>query len=377
MSYSDCLARISQLDSLVRNYDPNWASSGFSMVANDAINGGSLFSGVLESVSGSSATAATANTAQAATRSTVATTSFISPVQGATVSQPFGPTSETLEPPATINGVTYAHYHSGIDFAAPLGSNVYAAAGGTVVAAGKESDGAIVVEIRHDNGYTTLYGHLDPSLNVKVGQQVTAGQVLGKVGLTGTTTGPHLHFGLYTNAGQAVDPSPWLTTAQAGTPATLLTPSLTETGQLVAMSGADVLARFDAVASRIPFAAQIRQAAVANGIDPALLAGLCYEESGFNPKAVSSCGAQGLTQLMPATARGLGVTDAFDPQQNLNGGAKYIATQMRSFGRVDLALAAYNAGPAAIRSLGVVPHSKQGYVNVILRKWRSYTEPSA
>ena len=96
MSYSDCLARISQLDSLVRNYDPNWASSGFSMVANDAINGGSLFSGVLESVSGSSATAATANTAQAATRSTVATTSFISPVQGATVSQPFGPTSETL-----------------------------------------------------------------------------------------------------------------------------------------------------------------------------------------------------------------------------------------------------------------------------------------
>jgi soluble lytic murein transglycosylase-like protein len=143
------------------------------------------------------------------------------------------------------------------------------------------------------------------------------------------------------------------------------------------MSGADVLARFDAVASRIPFAAQIRQAAVANGIDPALLAGLVYEESGFNPKAVSKCGAQGLTQLMPGTARGLGVTDAFDPQQNLNGGAKYIATQMRSFGRVDLALAAYNAGPAAIRSLGVVPHSKQGYVNVILRKWRSYTEPSA
>ena len=383
MSYADCLARISQLDSLVRGYDPNFANSGFSMVANDALNGGSLFSGVLESVSASTATATattattTTTTAPAVIGSAAAITTFISPLPGATVSQPFGPTSVTLEPPATVNGVAYAHYHNGVDYAAPLGSNVYAAAGGTVVAAGKSSDGAIIVEVRHDNGYTTLYGHLDPNLNVKVGQQVTAGQVLGKVGLTGTTTGPHLHFGLYTSAGQAVDPSPWLTTGQAGTPDTLLTPSLTDPGQLVAMSGADVLARFDAAASRIPYAAQIRQAAVANGIDPALLAGLVYEESGFNSKAVSSCGAQGLTQLMPATARGLGVTDAFDPQQNLNGGAKYIATQMRSFGRVDLALAAYNAGPAAIRSLGVVPHSKQGYVNVILRKWRSYTEPSA
>jgi hypothetical protein len=70
MSYADVMARISQLDSMMRSYDPNWASSGFSMVANDALNGGSLFSGVLESVSGSTATAATAKVAPAVIGST-------------------------------------------------------------------------------------------------------------------------------------------------------------------------------------------------------------------------------------------------------------------------------------------------------------------
>src|SRR5581483_10329814 len=105
-------------------------------------------------------------------------------------------------------------------------------------------------------------------------------------------------------------------------------------------------------ADRLPpagrrFAGAIEQAANAAGIDPRLLAAVAWTESGFNPGAVSGTGAVGLTQLMPATAAGLGV-DAADPYQNLLGGARYLAGQLQRFGRVDHALAAYNAGPTAV-----------------------------
>jgi soluble lytic murein transglycosylase-like protein len=139
-------------------------------------------------------------------------------------------------------------------------------------------------------------------------------------------------------------------------------------------SSAAALAKFDSVAGQIPYAAQIRAAAVANGVDPLLLASLTSTESSFRPTAVSSAGAQGLTQLMPGTARSLGVTDPFDPQQNLNGGASYLATQLRRFGRVDLALAAYNAGPGAVASAGAVPPYTSGYVSRILGTWTHYQE---
>ncbi|HEX7590465.1 MAG TPA: peptidoglycan DD-metalloendopeptidase family protein [Candidatus Limnocylindrales bacterium] len=369
MSYAECMARISQLDSLISSVDPNWAKRGYSLASSSslALNGNSPFAGVLESVS---------NQATASQATSSATMAFSSPLASSTLTQSFGPTSVTLEPSATVNGVTYAHYHNGIDMAAPLGSPVYAAASGTVTIAGKESDGAIIVKIQHDDGYSTLYGHLDPSLAVSVGQHVEAGQALGKIGLTGVTTGPHLHFGLYNAAGTAVDPSPFLSTGFLPDPTTLMAPTGVD-GAMTQANGSQVLARFDANASKIPYAAEIRAAAIANGIDPSLLAGLVYAESSFNPKALSNCGASGLTQLMPDTARGLGVTDIWDVQQNLNGGAKYISTQIKRFGRVDLALAAYNAGPGAIAKLGVVPDSKRGYVNQILWKWSSYQEPSA
>ena len=74
--------------------------------------------------------------------------------------------------------------------------------------------------------------------------------------------------------------------------------------------------------------ALIQQAAQANGVDPALVAAVARAESGFNPAATSPAGAQGLMQLMPSTARGLGVTNAFDPAQSLNGGAKYLRAQL-------------------------------------------------
>src|SRR5437879_9641946 len=86
-----------------------------------------------------------------------------------------------------------------------------------------------------------------------------------------------------------------------------------------------------------------------------LFAALINQESGFNPRAVSPKGAQGLGQLMPGTAAGLGVTDAFDPAQNLEASARYFSQQLRTFGSEENALAAYNAGPGAVQKYGGVP----------------------
>jgi soluble lytic murein transglycosylase-like protein len=117
-----------------------------------------------------------------------------------------------------------------------------------------------------------------------------------------------------------------------------------------------------------PYGAEITAAAQRNGLDPALLAGLIKQESGFNPDAGSSAGAQGLTQLMPGTAAGLGVTDLHDPVPSIEGGAKYLAQQLKTFnGDVARALAAYNAGPGAVQRFGGVPPyaETQNYVRAV------------
>lgn len=123
----------------------------------------------------------------------------------------------------------------------------------------------------------------------------------------------------------------------------------------------------------IPFASIIRQAAHANGIEPALLAALVRVESNFNPRAVSHAGAQGLGQLMPATGRELGVLDPFDPHQNLHASARYLAEQIQAFGSMPLALAAYNAGPARVER-GTVPTSTKRYAMRIERIADDYRE---
>jgi soluble lytic murein transglycosylase-like protein len=117
-----------------------------------------------------------------------------------------------------------------------------------------------------------------------------------------------------------------------------------------------------------PFGAEITAAASKHGIDPALLAGLVKQESNFNPNAGSPAGARGLTQLMPGTAAGLGVTDVLDPVQSLDGGAKYLRQQLDAFGGdVTRALAAYNAGPGAVQRYGGVPPyaETQNYVRIV------------
>lgn len=105
------------------------------------------------------------------------------------------------------------------------------------------------------------------------------------------------------------------------------------------------------------------------GVDPKLLSAMAEVESGYNPDAVSSTGAVGVMQLMPSTAASLGVQNPYDAKQNIDGGAKYLKELLNDFGgNVRNAVAAYNAGPAAVRKYhGVPPYAEtQNYVSHVL-----------
>lgn len=104
------------------------------------------------------------------------------------------------------------------------------------------------------------------------------------------------------------------------------------------------------------------------GIPIQLLKAVAKVESNFNPNAVSSSGAGGVMQLMPATARGLGVTDVFDAEQNINGGSKYLSQLLKRYdGDLTLTLAGYNAGPGNVAKHGGVPNFKetQNYITKV------------
>ena len=102
-----------------------------------------------------------------------------------------------------------------------------------------------------------------------------------------------------------------------------------------------------------------------HGVNDKLVRALIRQESGFNPTIVSKAGATGLMQLMPATAQSLGVTDAKDPVQNVDGGVRYLKSLMKKYnGNLILSLAAYNAGPGAVDKYGGVPPYKETQNNV-------------
>jgi soluble lytic murein transglycosylase-like protein len=126
----------------------------------------------------------------------------------------------------------------------------------------------------------------------------------------------------------------------------------------------------------------IERAALAASVEPNLLRAVIVVESGFNPRAVSKRGAVGLMQLMPATATRFGVSNRYDPRENVHAGARYLRFLIDRFGQdVSLALAAYNAGEGAVeRNGGRIPHFTEtmAYVPRVLKIYRMLREqPSA
>jgi soluble lytic murein transglycosylase-like protein len=126
------------------------------------------------------------------------------------------------------------------------------------------------------------------------------------------------------------------------------------------------------------FRSLIDQAAQRHHLDAALLAAVVHVESGGNPQAVSPAGAQGLTQLIPATAQRFGVQDPFDPAQSLDGAAKYLQGLLGQFGGdVSKALAAYNAGEGNVKKYGGIPPfaETQAYIPAVLTAYDTYRQP--
>jgi len=123
------------------------------------------------------------------------------------------------------------------------------------------------------------------------------------------------------------------------------------------------------VGSSTPYSDVINAASARTGVPAKLIAAVAKQESGFNPSAVSKAGAEGIMQLMPATAKGLGVTNPLNATQSINGGADYLASLLKRFGgSTTLAVAAYNAGPGAVLKYGGVPPyaETQHYVRDVL-----------
>jgi hypothetical protein len=127
------------------------------------------------------------------------------------------------------------------------------------------------------------------------------------------------------------------------------------------------------------FAGTIKEASAKFNVDEDLIRAVIRQESGFNPKAESGCGAMGLMQLMPETAAGLGVKNAWDPHENIMGGVKYLKSLLDRFdGNITKALAGYNAGPGAVEKHGGVPPfaETQNYVRSILGMYEDYKKKS-
>jgi hypothetical protein len=172
---------------------------------------------------------------------------------------------------------------------------------------------------------------------------------------------PAHHVGIYLGDGKMIDaPRAGKTVGVHnlwGTPSVIRRVAAEPTDRSGSMGAVTTLATGGSAAALSgPYAALFTEAGRRYGVDPALLSAVAKAESGYNPRAVSGAGAQGLMQLMPGTARSLGVRDAFDPAQAVDGAARLLADLLGDFGgRVDLALAGYNAGPGAVRTYGGIP----------------------
>ncbi|HBG07573.1 MAG: lytic transglycosylase [Geobacteraceae bacterium GWC2_58_44] len=156
-------------------------------------------------------------------------------------------------------------------------------------------------------------------------------------------------------------------------------PGATETETYGAIDTAGIAAgevgQGRAVSGDLPTEAIIEKASRRYGVDGGLIRAIIKAESNFNPRAVSSAGAQGLMQLMPATARGLGVSDSFDPEQNVMAGTRFLKDMLRRYdGNLNEALAAYNWGPGNVDRHGTdhLPRETRAYLGKVKEYYAQY-----
>jgi soluble lytic murein transglycosylase-like protein len=146
-------------------------------------------------------------------------------------------------------------------------------------------------------------------------------------------------------------------------------------GLLYGCSGGGILPYAPRSLDSLQITSLVNEASLTTGTPPGLVRAVLMAESSGDPTAISLAGAQGLMQLMPGTAAGCGVADAFDPDQNVQCGAAYLKQLLdRYHGNATLAVAAYNAGPGAVdRYHGVPPYAEtQAYVARVISAYRSY-----
>jgi len=298
--------------------------------------------------------------------------------------------------------------HKGLDVGAPMGTPIQAAKDGKVVFAGDGGGYGNLVVLQHADGTFSKYAH-QSKLNVQVGQDVKAGDVIGAVGSTGNSTGPHLHFEVRKGSpdGEVLDPVAFLEgaeqiaasspasgysavsdsrgsstgggyssslglpsggsgSARAAGPSTASGPASSPgfSGNLSGISSGGVDGMWAQLAQYGITEDWLRKLLEELGVPEsemkqmmALVLGVIKQESGGSQSARSPVGATGLMQLMPATAQGLGVNPG-DPKDNVRGGVTYLLQQLKAFGNdVPKALAAYNAGPGNVQKYGGIPPS--------------------
>lgn len=187
---------------------------------------------------------------------------------------------------------------------------------------------------------------------------------------------PAHHVGIYAGNGRMVDAPHTGSTVgvhKVWGPPSAIRRVLPPSAPVAAGAATGATGPMSAALAKVPYASLFARAGAAHGVDPALLAAVAKAESGYDPTAVSAAGAQGLMQLMPSTAAGLGV-DPLDPGQAVDGSARLLSGLLGQFGgRVDLALAGYNAGAGAVQRYGGVPPyaETRTYVDRVTDYWKA------
>jgi len=230
------------------------------------------------------------------------------------------------------------------------------------------------------SGFTQLvFGNLGIDLPRVSSQQATAGRPVASIADArpgdlvffdhSSSRAGIDHVGIYIGNGKMIaapQPGESVKVQDVGNPAVIRRVLPEQTASLAAGSARSSLAG-------VPYADLFSRAASRHGVDASLLAAVANQESGFDSKAVSPAGAQGLMQFMPATAKGLGVS-ALDPASAIDGAARYLSSLTDQFGSTELALAAYNAGPGTVTRYGGVPPfaETQNYVRAVMSKAEAY-----